>query len=127
MFRSGLTLWVAGVAACVSVDTSVLMSGLDPVPMSEVQVYYASDELPEHSRVAILHAAGSDGWTSPTDMIDKLREEAGRLGANAIVLQGISEPTAEDRFVAAMMGESTDGERTGDALAILVPPAEAGR
>ena len=124
--RSALALWAVSAAACVSVDTSVLMSGLEPVPMSEVQVYYDGDEIPEHSRVAILHAAGSDGWTSPTDMNDKLREEAGKLGANAIVLRGITEPTAEDRYVAAMLGESTDGERTGDAIAILIPPA-AGR
>lgn len=115
---------VLAISGCVSVNKSVLMTGLDPVPMNEVQVYFDGDEIPDHSRVAILHAAGSDGWTNPSQMIDKLRKEAGKLGANAIVLLGIKEPTAGERLVNAILGQSTDGERTGEAIAILIPPVE---
>ena len=122
-----LALASVGLGACVSVNKSVLMTDLEPVPMPEVQVYYDGDEVPEHSRVAILHAAGSDGWTNPSQMIDKLREEAGKLGANAIVLLGIEEPTAGERFVNALVGGSTDGERTGEAIAILIPPPGVSR
>lgn len=127
IFQSSLrwltVLTLTGVIGCVSVNKSVLMSGLEPVPMGDVQVYFHGEDVPDHSRVAILHAAGSDGWTNPSQMIDKLREEAGKLGANAIVLVGIEEPTAGERLVNAMLGGSTDGERTGEAIAILIPPA----
>lgn len=90
--------------------------------MADVQVFFDGDEVPEHSRVAILHAAGSEGWTNPSQMIDKLREEAGKLGANAIVLLGIKEPTFGERFVNAMATGSADAERKGEAIAILIPP-----
>lgn len=112
-----------GVLGCVSVNKSVLMSGLEPVPMGDVQVFFEGDDVPEHSRVAILHAAGSEGWTNPSQMIDKLREEAGKLGANGIILVGITEPTVGERLVNAIVAGTTDGERKGEAIAILIPPA----
>ncbi|MHB1191961.1 MAG: hypothetical protein ACYC6F_02855 [Longimicrobiales bacterium] len=108
-------------AACVSVNKSVLTPGLAPVPLGDVHVYFESDSIPEHTRVAILNAQGSSGFTNEGQMIDKLREEAAKLGANAIILSGMKEPGAGEKFVNYLAGGFADGQRKGGAIAIWVP------
>ncbi len=113
-------------SACVSVNKSVLTPGLAPVSATDVQVFFESDSIPEHTRVAILNAQGSQGFTNQGQMIDKLREEAAKLGANAIILLGIKEPGAGEKFVNALVGGLADGQRRGEAIAILIPPLGRG-
>lgn len=107
--------------ACVSVNKSVLRPGLPPVPMESVQVFFETDSIPEYTRVAILNAKGSSGFTNEGQMIDKLRKEAAKLGANAIILSGMKEPGAGEKFVNYLAGGFADGQRKGGAIAIWVP------
>ena len=84
--------WIVLVAlcvGCVSVSSTVLMDrAASPVPEAEVYVFLPGDEIPEScERVAILHASGPEYATNESDMLDKLREEAGKLGANAVEIQ----------------------------------------
>ena len=75
---------------CVHVNSSVLSStySADPVPAEEVSVFLGEDIVPgDCERVAIVHAAGSD------EVMNALREEAGRLGANAIDLRALHSGT----------------------------------
>lgn len=119
--------WIvlAGIAltavACVTVNKSILdRSFMDsPVPMESVHVYLPGDQVPEHTRVAILNAEGDTDITDEAEMIDALREEAGKLGANAIVLGELKEPSLGEEVVAAFMDSST--YRRGQAIAIFVP------
>lgn len=119
--------WIvlAGVAltalACVTVNKSILdRSFVDsPVPMDSVHVYLPGDEVPEHTRVAILNAEGDTDVTDEGEMIDALREEAGKLGANAIVLGDLEEPGLGEEVVAAFLDSAT--YRRGQAIAIFVP------
>ena len=91
------------------------------MPPDAVQVFFETDSIPEHTRVAILNASGSSGFTNEGQMIDKLREEAGKLGANAIILSGMKEPGAGEKFVNYIAGGFADGQRRGGAVAIWVP------
>jgi hypothetical protein len=122
-----LTAGVLALAACVSVNKSILA----PNPtgrtfrMEEVTVYFENDSLPEHTRLAILNAHGDIDVTDESDMIDELREEAGKLGANAIVLGDIEEPGTGARIVGAVFDVST--ERETQALAIYVPSLDPRR
>ena len=104
--------------ACVSVSKSILTHDyrMDPVARDEVYVFFAYDEICEHDRIAILAAEGDEDLTSEGQMIDRLREEAGKLGANAIVLNHVEEPGGGERVVAAATGDSA--ERRGQAVAI---------
>ena len=119
--------WIvlAGIAltavACVTVNKSILdRSFMDsPVPMDSVHVYLPGDQVPEHTRVAILNAEGDTDNTDEAEMIDALREEAGKLGANAIVLGELKEPSLGEEVVAAFTDSST--YRRGQAIAIFVP------
>jgi hypothetical protein len=107
-------------AACVSVNKSVLTPDLPPVDFEDVQVFFEGDSIPEHTRVAILNAKGSSGFTNEGQMIDKLREEAAKLGANGIILAGMKEPGAGEKFVNYLAGGFADGQRRGQAIAIRV-------
>ena len=98
---------------CVSVNKTLL----NPSPtdklfiQSEVQVYFASDEIPENTRVAFLAGKGNVSFTDESDLIERFREEAGKLGANAIILEYIEDPSSLD----------TTPDRKARAMAIYVP------
>ncbi len=125
--RSVLAIIGLALAACVSVNKSVLA----PNPtgrtfeMEDVYVYLRQDTVPEHTRLAILNAHGDTEMTNEGDLIDKLREEAGKLGANAIILDEIEEPGTGTRIAAAILDVET--ERQTQALAIYVPSRDPAR
>ena len=114
-------------AGCVSVNKSILA----PNPtgrnfaIDQVTVYFESDSIPEHTRLAILNAHGDMDTTDEADMIDELREEAGKLGANAIILGDIEEPGTGARIAGAVFGTTT--ERETQAIAIYVPSIDPDR
>ena len=120
-----LPIVVLLVASCVTVSKSVLDPSFQsaPVPKEEVDVLLASfgDEVPaDCTRVAILHASGPEAWTEEGDMIDKLRDEAGKLGANTLFVQNMEDPGAGERIVSALLDEEPD--RDSAALALYCPP-----
>lgn len=121
------TRWIIAasvlLAACVSVNKSILdRSMMDrPVPKDEVYVYLPGDSLPEYRRIAILNAKGDVDMTDEGQMIDKLREEAGKLGANAIILGDTKEPGTGAKIAKALFDMSAD--RRTQAVAIYVSAA----
>ncbi len=108
-------------AGCVSVSSSVLVDrSASPVPQNEVYVFLPGDEIPEScERVAILHASGNQDATNRGQMLDKLREEAGELGANAVEVRTMEDAGTGERVVAALFG--TEADRDSDALALFCP------
>ena len=108
-------------SACVSVSKSVLMDrSATPVPQHDVYVFLDNGEVPtDCERVALLNASGDDTFTNEGQMIDKLRQEAGKLGGNAILLQGMEDPGAGERFASALFGTRSD--RDGQAVALWCP------
>lgn len=109
------------IAACVSVNKSVLSRSrvAQPVPRDDVQVYFAGDSVPEHERIAILSGSGDDTMTNQGQLIDKLREEAGKLGANAIILNEVKDASTGAKVAQAILG--TSAKRKGEAIAVYVP------
>ncbi|MGH1362128.1 MAG: hypothetical protein ACRBF0_01135 [Calditrichia bacterium] len=107
--------------SCLSVSKSVLAPNPTGRIMKAeyVQVFFETDSLPDHTRLAILNAKGDDGTTSEGAMIDKLREEAGKLGANAIVLGDIKDATTGAKVASFLFG--TSANRKGRAIAIYAP------
>ena len=120
-------LAVLAAAACVSVNKSILAPNPTGRTFGEQQVYvyFEDDEIPEHTRLAILNAEGDVDTTDESDMIDKLREEAGKLGANAIVLGDMQEPGAGARIAGAVFDVET--YRETQAIAIYVPSIDPER
>lgn len=125
-----LTRWITGgvllLAACVSVNKSVLDRSMmnTPVPKEEVHVYLPGDSVPENRRIAIRNAKGDVDMTNESQMIDKLREEAGKLGANAIILGDTEDPGTGAKGAKAFLG--TSANRKTQAIAVFVPSLRKG-
>ena len=119
--RIATCLLIVLTASCVTVNKSILSSArmTSPVAKEQVHVYLADDSIPVHERIALLHAKGDESLTDESDMIDKFRSEAGKLGANAIVLNQVKDPGTAERVAAAIFG--TSAQRRGQALAIFIP------
>lgn len=113
-----LTLVLAG---CVSVSKSVLLDrSAHPVPQEQVTILLANDSIPSScERVAMLHGSGPDSFTDEGDMWNKLRDEAGKLGANAVHMQTMEDPGGGERFAAALFGGQAD--RDAEAVAYWCP------
>jgi hypothetical protein len=109
------------VAGCVTVSKSVLMDrSMYPVPEQQVQVLLPGDSIPPAcERVALLHASGDEDFTDEGDIWNKLREEAGKLGANAVLIHDIEDPGAAERISSAVFG--TESDRDADAVALWCP------
>jgi hypothetical protein len=98
-----------------------------PIHTQLVHVFSPNDLLPEHFRVAMLLAKGE----LPADkMITALRKEAGKLGANAIVLLEEKVTTIKDVLqelpsvaISASLGiqPETPRARVIEAIAIFCP------
>jgi len=96
----------------------------DFVPWHQVAVYRTADQVPgKYEEVALLTATGESGWTSESDMWKSMQKKAGKLGANAIILDAMSEPSAGAKIAAAVLGVG-GAERKGKAIAIYVFPPE---
>jgi hypothetical protein len=111
--------------ACVS--TNAVRLGTTPrrppIPADQVAVYRTADQVPgKYEEIALLNSAGSSGWTTEAGMFNSMKKKAGSLGANAIILDAVSEPSAGTKIAAAIFG--TSAERKGKAIAIFVFPAQ---
>ena len=87
--------------------------GCEPAPIE-------NGPIPQHERVALLKAKGDWGL-----MINKLREEAGKLGANAIILGAIKKPGFGEYFVAGI-GGCCGADNEYQAIAIYAPSLDVG-
>lgn len=107
--------------SCVSVSKSVLIDrSAYPVAQQDVSVFLPTDDIPEScERVALLHASGPEDLTDEGDMWDKLREESGKLGANAVLIFAIEEPGAAERIASEIF--DTESDRDADAIALWCP------
>lgn len=96
----------------------------DPVSPDSVRILTDESELEnfEYTRVAVIEATGSGEFTDQTSMLKAMREKAGELGANAILLPRIDEPGAGAKVAAALFGTGT--QRKGNVIAIRIHHAQ---
>jgi hypothetical protein len=132
MSRSTQLLAAVGVAALVvaCVQTNAVRLGnapaREPVPEEQVVVYRTAAQVPgKYEEIALLNSTGEASWTNEEKMFNSMRKKAGELGANAIILDAISEPGAGAKVAGAILG--TGVERKGKAIAIYVFPADSVR
>jgi hypothetical protein len=113
-------------AGCV--QTNVTRLGNAPerqkVAMDQVAVYRTADQVPgKYQEVGLLTSSGSSGFTTEAGMAKNMRFKAGEMGANAIILDATSEPSAGAKVAAAVfLGPLASPERKGRAIAIYILP-----
>jgi len=113
-------------AACAS--TSAVRIGVPQsrpaIAADKVAVYRSADQVPsKYEEVALLTYSGDSVWSSEQNMWNSLKKKAGKLGANAIILDAVTEPKDGAKIVSlALFGGGPD--RKGKAIAIFVLPSE---
>lgn len=124
LFRALLALSAAAIlAGCAHTNASMLGTpGQRPeIPAEQVALYRTAEQVPgRYEEVALLNSTGDSGFTSEQGMFESMRRRAGKVGANAIILDAITEPTSGAKVAAAIFGVSA--QRKGRALAIYVLP-----
>lgn len=117
MKRLSLVTIAALVTGCVTANvTRLVQTVYPPNAPEEVTVLADISELMadtiRYERLAIINLSGDGGgFTDQTDMLNKAREEAAKLGANAILLRGYTQGDYN-----ALWGTQSDNE--GSAIAI---------
>jgi len=128
MLKRFAALAVVGVlcAACVTTDAVRIgtTATRPPIPWKDVVVYRTADQVPsQYEEIALLVATGDALWTNESQMWDSMKKKAGAMGANAIILDATSEPSAGAKVAAAFLGVA-GADRKGKAIAIYIFPPE---
>ena len=91
------------------------------VPAAGVVIYRTASQVPgKYEEVALLNSKGESSFTDEAGMFRSMQKKAGELGANAIILDAVSEPSAGAKVASAVFG--TGAERKGRAIAIFIFP-----
>ena len=92
------------------------------IPWEQVKVFRSADQVPsKYEEVALLVGTGDSLWTSEKGMWKSLKKKAAAMGANAVILEAESEPSAATKLLgAALLG--IGGDRKGKAVAIYIFP-----
>jgi hypothetical protein len=113
-------------AGCVAVNSTQLgeLTARSPVDPATVIIYRTANQVPRtYDEIALLNATGSTDFTNESGMLEAMRKRAAKLGANGVILDAISEPSAGAKVAAAIFG--VGAERKGKALAIFVHSADS--
>jgi hypothetical protein len=132
-YRVGMVILMGTLAGCshAIVKTQALQLGVVPVrpPVSpdKVAIYKDSTQVPgKYEMVAQLLSSGDYSDTDEEMMYASMRKRAGELGANAIILLDVEEPSTSDKIAgkAPFYGGNL-ADRKGKALAVFVLPKQS--
>lgn len=117
-----LVLILAGfLMACISTDAwlPINTAPRPKVPWKEVKVYQSTDQVPgKYEEGARLVVTRDALVTAEEDALISLQKRAGRLGANAIILQARRKPTGDEDD--AVLGLAVLADRKITALAVFI-------
>ncbi len=107
------------VLACINAQVTRIGAPVmyNPVMEDSVEVYLAEADIPcKFEKIAVIHAQGEGTWTNEDQMIRKAKKEAGKIGANAILITQVNEPSAGAKVAGAIFGVGTT--RRGQIVAL---------
>ena len=118
MNRIAAAIGILLLTGCVTARATML--GTIPqqasVPAEQVRIYLADETLPAAcERYALISLTGDVQMTTQAQLIAAARTRAGKIGANAVQLAPIEEPSTARVVAAAILGGSA--ERRGDLVA----------
>lgn len=113
----GLLFLISG---CITMETTTLgPTNFPPVPADQIYVFFSEEEIEyDFTRIALFHLEGDANWTQESKMIEKAKKRAGEMGANAIVLRDMHEPSDGAKIASEFLG--TTAERRGSIVAVRI-------
>jgi len=112
-------------SACMSTKAVRLGESISrpAIPWKQIKVYLSAEQVTgKYEEVALLMTTADTIWTSEKGMWNSMKKKAAKMGANAIILDAVSEPSAGAKVAGAFLGIGTD--RKGKAVAIFIYPEE---
>ena len=114
-------------SGCVSTNATMLGTATmhrAAIPQQTVKLYRSADQVPgKYEEIALLHSHGASTMTSEPQMLESMKRKAAELGANGVILDALTEPSAGAKIAGAFLGYAP--QRTGKSVAIYVyPPGE---
>ena len=113
-------------AACVSTQTTML----DPnatrpaITPDKVVIYTSADKVPgKYDELGLLTSQGDYKVAGDEKFYESFRKEAAKIGANGVIISGITDPSTGQKVASAMFGAFAPANRKTQALAIYVHPA----
>jgi hypothetical protein len=108
---AAMALWVC-LAACVS-SHQIVGNARAPISADRVQLYTEAPLRP-YERIAVVSASSKRSWSFTSEskaevVVRRLKEEAGKLGANGVLLEGISDEAGA--AIGADVGTGYEGPR----------------
>jgi hypothetical protein len=99
-------------AACVS-SHQLIGAAREPLSADRVQLYTEAPHRP-YERIAVVSASSKRSWSFTFEgkaevVVRRLKEEAGKLGANGVLLEGISDESGA--AIGADVGTGYEGPR----------------
>ena len=125
-FTMFIVFFAFSLMACVSTKAVRLgeASVRPTIPWKQVKVFRSADQvLSKYEEIALLVGTGDSLWTSEKGMWNSMRRKAAAMGANAIILDATSEPSAGTKLLGAVF-LGIGGDRKGKAIAIYIHPEE---
>lgn len=120
-----IALFIFSLMACMSTK-AVRLGDQISRPMVQwqlIKVYRTADQVPgRYDEIGLLMTTASTIWTSEKGMWNSMKKKAAKLGANALILDAVSEPSAGAKIAGAIFGVGIN--RKGKAVAIYVYPEE---
>ena len=107
-------------SGCITMETTTLgPTDFPPVPSDQIWVFFSEDEIEyDYTRIALFHLEGDATWTQESKMIEKAKKRAGEMGANAIVLRDMHEPSDGAKIASEFLGTTAD--RRGAIVAVRI-------
>jgi len=120
-----VTIFAISFTACVTTKAVRLGEGEvrteSKIHWTQVKVFRTADQVKgDYEEIGLLITKGDSLWTSEKGMWNSMKKKAATLGANAIILDAISEPAAGAKVVGAIFGVGVN--RKGKAIAIYIHP-----
>jgi hypothetical protein len=108
---AALAPWVC-LAACVS-SHQLIGTAREPVSADRVQLFTEAPLLP-YERIAVVKASSKRSWSFTFEgkaevVVQRLKQEAGKLGANGVLLESISDESGA--AIGADVGTGYEGPR----------------
>lgn len=95
-----------------------------PVLTDSVRVFYSRDAVPgRYEEIALLSTNAEWLTRGHEAMYAALRKKAGEIGANAVILSPVEEPTAVAKVASILI--SSPATLRGSAIAIFLVPADS--
>lgn len=125
MLKKSLLLCLLLTTSCVTTNVTMLEGNqaLPPINPADVILYRTAATVPgAYKELALLNSTGDATYSDQPMMYQSMKQKAASIGANAVILDATTEPSAGARVAAAIFGVSAS--RTGKAVAIFIDTPE---